>query len=352
MDSKKIGKFIYENRLKQNLTQKELARNINVTDKAISKWETGKGIPDISLLKILSSTLNVTISELINGEKDVNNTNINKDDIDIENTIKLGQGAIKKKVIRSSVMLSSFYFAISGYLNNSYLIFYFGILVLIILMYKSLLRNRLIKIIVFLILVIISIFVGDYYKALNNYEPFLKLMVENNDTYKVYNNFFYKINNCNYDTNNQYFEINQNKNVCNNFFDPNRHDIERLFKYQNKYLGNNSNTINLVNNLLMAQYGFTIRIDSDKLILNIYYNNSEFYINEDNKSEIYVENSIFYNSANLFYLIKNLKEINYHFSGSNHMVVRSDFLNNNKLFSEITTHQEFRDFISRGLKRG
>lgn len=55
------GKIIKELREKQNLTQTKLADIIGVSDKTISKWETGKGLPDISLIEPLSKTLNVSV---------------------------------------------------------------------------------------------------------------------------------------------------------------------------------------------------------------------------------------------------------------------------------------------------
>ena len=51
-----------------NLSQKQLAEKLNVTDKAVSKWETGNGAPDISLLTVIAESLNVTVIELLNGE--------------------------------------------------------------------------------------------------------------------------------------------------------------------------------------------------------------------------------------------------------------------------------------------
>ena len=63
MNYEKIGEFIKTKRKEMNLTQKELAERINVTDKAISKWERGQGCPDVSLLEVLSKELNVSILE-------------------------------------------------------------------------------------------------------------------------------------------------------------------------------------------------------------------------------------------------------------------------------------------------
>ena len=62
------GKLIKELREKRQLTQMELASKINVSDKTVSKWETGKGLPDITLIEPLASALNVSIIELMNGE--------------------------------------------------------------------------------------------------------------------------------------------------------------------------------------------------------------------------------------------------------------------------------------------
>lgn len=65
MDKYKFGEFIYTQRKKLGFTQDELGRKLNVTNKAVSKWETGETLPDIQLLPMLASTLNVTIDELL-----------------------------------------------------------------------------------------------------------------------------------------------------------------------------------------------------------------------------------------------------------------------------------------------
>lgn len=65
MNQEKIGNFILELRKEKNMTQQELADKIGVTDKAISKWENGRGMPDLSLMKPLCKELGITINELI-----------------------------------------------------------------------------------------------------------------------------------------------------------------------------------------------------------------------------------------------------------------------------------------------
>ncbi len=69
MDSKKVGGFIAELRKEKGLTQLQLAELLNVTDKAISRWETGKGYPDIELLQKIAEVLEVNLNELLNGER-------------------------------------------------------------------------------------------------------------------------------------------------------------------------------------------------------------------------------------------------------------------------------------------
>ena len=68
MDYFKIGQFIQERRKELNLTQKQLGEKLNVTDKAVSKWERGLGCPDVSILGELSEILDVGIGEILNGE--------------------------------------------------------------------------------------------------------------------------------------------------------------------------------------------------------------------------------------------------------------------------------------------
>ena len=68
MDQIKIGKFIAECRKKNNLTQMQLAEKLNITDRAISKWENGKGMPDSSIMLDLCSELKISVNELLSGE--------------------------------------------------------------------------------------------------------------------------------------------------------------------------------------------------------------------------------------------------------------------------------------------
>jgi transcriptional regulator with XRE-family HTH domain len=69
MDAVKIGKFILSLRKENNLSQSQFAEKLNVTSQAVSKWENGRGIPDIEILKKISDEFDVDICEIINGTK-------------------------------------------------------------------------------------------------------------------------------------------------------------------------------------------------------------------------------------------------------------------------------------------
>ena len=69
MDQVKIGKFIAKCRKNKNLTQANLAEKLNITDRAISKWENGKSMPDSAIMLELCEILNISVNELLSGEK-------------------------------------------------------------------------------------------------------------------------------------------------------------------------------------------------------------------------------------------------------------------------------------------
>lgn len=70
MDQHNIGSFIAVKRREKNLTQEQLADRLGVSNKTISKWETGKCMPDYSIVESLCKELNTTLAELMNGEED------------------------------------------------------------------------------------------------------------------------------------------------------------------------------------------------------------------------------------------------------------------------------------------
>lgn len=96
MNQIKIGKFIAECRKKNNLTQMQLAEKLNITDRAISKWENGKAMPDSSIMLDLCNELKISVNELLSGEM-IEMKNYDKKAE--ENLLKLNKSNEKKKKI-------------------------------------------------------------------------------------------------------------------------------------------------------------------------------------------------------------------------------------------------------------
>ncbi len=96
MNQEKIGKFIQEMRKEKNITQKELAEKLGVTDKTVSRWENGHYLPDISLFESLCSIVEIDVSELLKGERI---SKIDKEDvIDLtSNLVKISNDKIRRK---------------------------------------------------------------------------------------------------------------------------------------------------------------------------------------------------------------------------------------------------------------
>ena len=109
MNQKKIGKFIAELRIEQSMTQKDLAQRLGVSDKTISKWETGRGLPEISIMMALCDTLGVSINELLSGERLNMSTYREKAE---ENIVSLMKKRSYKKVI-CHIAISALLFVIA-----------------------------------------------------------------------------------------------------------------------------------------------------------------------------------------------------------------------------------------------
>jgi len=109
MSSEKMGLFISELRKSLQMTQRELAAKLNITDKAVSKWERGLSYPDISLLSPLAKILGITAGELINCERISDSNSSTETNIAIDNVLQYADKAvrIKTKSTRKWVMLAA-----------------------------------------------------------------------------------------------------------------------------------------------------------------------------------------------------------------------------------------------------
>lgn len=129
MDKIKIGQFIATRRKETGITQKGMAEKIGVTNKAVSKWETGEGYPDITLLPLISKLLGITVDELLQGE--ITDTSDNTETVD---TLKI---VFSKFMIWSNVSgiflsISVMIFLLSNWLSVSIIRYRIGIVLAII----------------------------------------------------------------------------------------------------------------------------------------------------------------------------------------------------------------------------
>ena len=105
MDQIAIGKFIAKKRKEKNFTQEQLAERLGVSNKTVSKWETGKCMPDYSVVKILCEELEITVAELMDGEAAEERSVRAYDDEQIMDLLKRTQDLEKQKNLLYGVLL-------------------------------------------------------------------------------------------------------------------------------------------------------------------------------------------------------------------------------------------------------
>lgn len=116
MDQVKIGKFIGELRREKQLTQEDLAEIMGVTSKSISRWENGKTMPDISLLKPLCDILGISINELFSGERIDDEDFLKKAEENIVNTLDFTKDKIKHRERTILKLMFTLFFVIFVFL--------------------------------------------------------------------------------------------------------------------------------------------------------------------------------------------------------------------------------------------
>ena len=99
MDQVKIGKFISQMRKEKGLTQKQLGEELLISDKTVSKWETGKGMPEVSLMLPLCEKLGINVNELLTGERIPDEDYKKKAEENIMNIMREKEESIRKIII-------------------------------------------------------------------------------------------------------------------------------------------------------------------------------------------------------------------------------------------------------------
>lgn len=338
MDTLKIGKFIALKRKEKNMTQEELARILGVTNKTVSRWENGNYMPDLSLLKPLSETLGVSLNALLSGEDDVD---VQKADENISNITNYSNLVIKKifKNIYIFIMFLGLFLIISALIvtssESSWGAIYTAIgLCVFIAGFNRCLKNYKVIWQWILTLGVTLLCLGcllffDYLNVIENKSvPRFRLTVTYiSDDIIKYDTLFYNLFRINHDTPNEYYIVDNLKKydfstVPRSPFNRNLSGIDNIIKYKSKYIGDNSNTGNLINSLPLSNYGYVFEIDDTDLIID--YHITDFQFNDN----LYVNKALIYNSVSLFGLIDNLNSITFNFSGSSYYVNRNNIVDN------------------------
>lgn len=341
MDVKKIGRFIAFNRKRKGLTQEQLGEKLGVSNKTVSRWENGNYMPDLSLLEPLSNELGITLNELLAGEAIEKEKVVECSEQNLISTIDYSVKKIKDehKKISIFIMIAGVLLSICAFTicapESSWSSVYsiVGLLVFIIGLFRELkiastLKKLFISAGVF-VLVLMFFFGIDYIGVTTSRRPPIYRYITETHLGStkiiVYRNPFYNVYRINTDTLNEYYVIDTEKKysidtVPVSPFDREKSGIENIVKYQNSYIGDNSNTGALIGSLPLSEYGYVFEIDSQDCGLTIDYHFTDWYVNEN----LYVEKSMIYNSVAIFALIDNVQYINYNFSGSAYRITREE----------------------------
>ncbi len=353
MDVKKIGEFIAKNRKLKGLTQEQLGERLGVSNKTISRWENGNYMPDLSLLKPLSEELGITLNELLSGEK-IEKENIEKiTEKSLINTIDYTKKKISDEhkkisiglmIIGITISFSAFtIFDVESSWGSIYSIL--GILIFIIGLYRELKIKKLWKKILISIITftgILAVFYAtDYIGVVEYKRPPIYRYATKTENIITYYNLFYNVYRINPNTKNEYYIIDTKKEYNSETvprfpFNKERSGIDSIIKYQNKYIGNNSNIGNLIEKLPLSEYSYVFQIDSENLGLIINYNTTDWYNNEN----LYIQKSLVYNTVSIFSLIENVEYIKYNFSGNSYKVTRREVEEKYPNYSKIVENKK------------
>ena len=353
MDQEKIGKFIAECRKDKKLTQSELAEKLGVTDKSISNWENGRNMPDLSLFKSLCESLDISINDLISGEKVSSDKYQEKLEENIISTIDYTNKKVSEKNDLIGIILIVFGIMMAiGALTifpseSSWGSFYSvlgGIVSLIGVSKFSKKLNYVKRLLVnfgCFILFIVMLLLIDYISVVNiKQTPRFSYLKETGDNMIIYKAPLYNVYRINKDTENEYYIIDTKKIYTEDTvpitpFNRDKSGIDNIIKYKNKYVANNSNTGNLINSLPLSEYGYVFEIDSVNLELIIDYNITDWYINENH----YLNKALLYNSVSIFSLIDNVDKITFNFSGKSYQIYRKQIEKLYPNYSDIVSNE-------------
>lgn len=234
MNQEKIGKFILKCRKTKKLTQSELAEKLGVTDKSISNWENGRNMPDLSLFKPLCELLDISINDLISGEKVSKDEYQEKLEENIINTIDYTNKKVSEKNKLIGIILISFGIiltitAMSIFPSESSwgcIYSVFGVIVSLIGISRFTKKLSFVKRLLFnlgyFIFFVVMLFVIDYLSVVNiKQAPRFSIYKISSETAIYYDTPFYDVVRCSRDTKDEYYKVMKNQ----------QYDVENIENY-------------------------------------------------------------------------------------------------------------------------
>lgn len=348
MDTKKIGKFISENRKRKGLTQEQLGNILGVSNKTISRWENGNYMPDLSLLIPLSESLDISLNELLNGKYITEDKIMETTEKSLKNTINYSKNMLvqEKRKISIGIMIFGAFLCFAAFAildkESSWCCIYsiVGIVVFVYGLSKELKRNRLLISSGVFVAILCGFMLMDYVGVITSHRPPIYVYMIKTSNVTTYYNPFYTVYRINKNTPNEYYIVDSTKKytedtVPTTVFNRPLSGIHNIKKYKNPYIGNNSNIGNLLSNLPLNEFGYVFKIDSKNLGLTINYNTTDWY--NDN---MYIKKSLIYNSVSIFSLIDNVQSIQYNFSGSTYTTTRKMIKENYPHFEQVKENEK------------
>ena len=224
MNQEKIGNFIAECRKQKKMTQCELGEKLGVTEKSISNWENGRNMPDLSLFKPLCEELNITINELLSGEKISEDNYQEKFEENIINTISYSNKKLEKKnqLIGFILMIFGFLMSIMGLMAfnpDSHACLFSVVLGVIfstlgffeLIKSKSYLKTLIYLVLFFIGYMAIIMFLDYIGVSYNDRPPIFSVRTTTVDSTIYYDTLFYDVIRCNKNSKEETYEIIKNQ---------------------------------------------------------------------------------------------------------------------------------------------
>ena len=366
MNQQKIGKYISKLRKEKGLTQQELAEKLGVSDRTVGNWENGRNMPDLSLFNPLCEILDITINDLMSGEKVEKEKYQHELEKNIINTIDYNNKKRKNVLLMIVLLIIGVFLVIFAHLNfllparlNKY-VFIIGIILQLVVLWNLLIAKTKTKIIMSIIITILLFFmsfVQDYfminlesgrlpmytYKTVNKE----KTILYETPLYNYYIVNYMEIRNGNYGSTLNTYTI----------FDESKKDIklEELLPFNNDYCGiekikGKAKDIHaLVENLPLHHQDAEFELENNELTIHYEKNENAINLLLKVQGEFYLKQMLIYDNALIYYLRSDTNKINIITEDKTYKTTREDFIKKYINYLSIKDDETFNKYVSKKI---